>query len=1214
MIDESSFLTLLTRMEDETLDFKAKPYILSKDGDGGIDLVKDVLCMANTPRECSSFIILGVKKHSDGKYDLHGIEDHPDEADLQQQFTARTFPIPSFTYYPLFSNGKSFGVIEIFPQKLGPCVPIKDLPPGLRQYQIYFRRGSKNDIAQPNDVIRIVSWLTETNSLDARLDDVPAWDKYYSAVHGFDPLYGYIMVASPLRDLECEHLSIWNLAPLVAVIDFDPESETEGLLGAVAQEPRPRRSIHKVTKGNSVSLDPARGTYWFFARGLTGRQSSLPEDSWRKWKIQYGQELKRQVEHIAKALLPSPVVCLVIWEDFSSLRYLQSMLDELLSGFGPAIEFVFVAEDTANLQAISAEHNGALISIPPAHMAAGMRLIFDELAQEENGEIRLPSRSGVPIQVQSVDQPWLEEDLTLIHLGIGTIRPDGRKIGEDFLRGQQIEWYELGLHFDVDRDISERLERQIRRDLEANRTVRVNLFHSPGAGGTTLARRIVWNVHRTFPCAVLRRLAPEETTERLYRIASITGLALLLVIDGAVLSDRQVEQLFEELRSRQIPVVLLQVLRRFYAHEARERSFYLPGTLDPVESRRFAEVFSRSAPQKRGALETLASSLESKQRSPFYFGLLVFEREFLALSPYVNARMRDLSPTSRRILTLIALVHHYAQQAIPVQIFANLLGLPRDRPVKLELVMAPGALELLIEPSSGTWRTMHELIAMEILEQELGGADRRLWKQNLSTIVIEFIDICASSAAAPPESLLETLRRALIYRDNVDLTGSEGAAIKRFSHLIDDIPSREGSLEVLKQLVNSYPNEAHFWAHLARFYSLKMKSPNDALVSIEKALALEDEDHLLHHMKGMIFRSCIQDLIETREPIASMASLAADACQCFARARELDPDDEHGYISEVQMLIRLLDYAGQDVGGRVLQYISSPAASPFLREAFEKAEDLLEQVRRNREGESPSSYELNCRASLDSLFGEHEKALQIWDNLLSQKDIYGPPLRRQIVRTYLVRRQREWSKLNPKELKRSVDLLEQNLHEDPYNEKDLRLWIQAVRRPPCTISITAAIERVAYWRSRTGSLEATFYLYVLHSILALEGSVLNRDEAEMMLSECRQLARRRRNRRRSFEWLGLGEGVAALVHQSELGEWQEDIDFWAKPKLLKRITGRIAWIEGPQAGSIEVQNGLEAFFVPGRGHFYKGQAENQAVELYLGFSYDGLRAWDVHKI
>jgi hypothetical protein len=52
---------------------------------------------------------------------------------------------------------------------------------------------------------------------------------------------------------------------------------------------------------------------------------------------------------------------------------------------------------------------------------------------------------------------------------------------------------------------------------------------------------------------------------------------------------------------------------------------------------------------------------------------------------------------------------------------------------------------------------------------------------------------------------------------------------------------------------------------------------------------------------------------------------------------------------------------------------------------------------------------------------------------------------------------------------------------------------------------------------------------------------------------------------------------------------------------------------GPEAGEVEILGGLKAFFVPGRVGLTEERFINRAVELYLGFSYDGLRAWDVRE-
>jgi hypothetical protein len=113
------------------------------------------------------------------------------------------------------------------------------------------------------------------------------------------------------------------------------------------------------------------------------------------------------------------------------------------------------------------------------------------------------------------------------------------------------------------------------------------------------------------------------------------------------------------------------------------------------------------------------------------------------------------------------------------------------------------------------------------------------------------------------------------------------------------------------------------------------------------------------------------------------------------------------------------------------------------------------------------------------------------------------------------------------------------------------------------------------------------------------------------LEECKTLARFRRNRTKSLEWLGPGTGVNRLVHQSRLGEWEKDKEFWENPSLLERVTGRISKIGEPQSGQIEI-HGLSAFFVPAKGNYFRSHDENKAVSFFLGFSYDGLRAWEVH--
>ena len=78
------------------------------------------------------------------------------------------------------------------------------------------------------------------------------------------------------------------------------------------------------------------------------------------------------------------------------------------------------------------------------------------------------------------------------------------------------------------------------------------------------------------------------------------------------------------------------------------------------------------------------------------------------------------------------------------------------------------------------------------------------------------------------------------------------------------------------------------------------------------------------------------------------------------------------------MLIKVLDYAGsRSSTGSVIGYLANKSVDPFMRECLERAEDLLEHVRRNREGEGDNSYERACRAKIDVLFGRHDQALDL---------------------------------------------------------------------------------------------------------------------------------------------------------------------------------------------------------------------------------------------
>jgi len=83
------------------------------------------------------------------------------------------------------------------------------------------------------------------------------------------------------------------------------------------------------------------------------------------------------------------------------------------------------------------------------------------------------------------------------------------------------------------------------------------------------------------------------------------------------------------------------------------------------------------------------------------------------------------------------------------------------------------------------------------------------------------------------------------------------------------------------------------------------------------------------------------------------------------------------------------------------------------------------------------------------------------------------------------------------------------------------------------------------------------------------------------------------------------------VHHHELGDWSTDKGFFTGTEKLSRISGTVSKISSPQAGKIDI-GGLEAFFVP-RSDFISPHDLNVKVECYVGFSYEGPRAWQVER-
>ena len=1178
--------------------------------------------MYNTPREDPAYIVLGVEKRADNSYVVTGIHSHPDGADLVNMFNGWVHPIPHFHYEPARLHSTTIAIIVIPPNPpVGPCLPRRDLPNSrhaiLRQHQLYTRRGSQNAAADDTEQRAIYDWFGEAPrpaTVHAGTSHEDVWNELLEEVHDFGPQYYYGLVSSPLTDSD-DYFSSLGFVDWSFVLDFDSTTDTRGLLSRVRDPLGSRRTVHLLTLGDRVVVTSlTRATYWFCAAGLSGRDATIPSSRAVDWSKKYGQATQQFLAQIATHAAARPIVLIVLWKAEYQLDHLNAILHLAIQFLPDSVRIAIITDgQSTSMQQRAELFDARLFVIPIQQFCLGVRASI-EARVTLSEDRRLPSSSGAEIAVPPNKWAWLSEELQIVHLSEGTRAPDAPDIthpGSGFLRGNEVTWYDLGLQYDVPRTITPTALRRIRDLLGTRRAQRINLRHAPGAGGTTVSRRVIWDLHNEFPCALLLKTAePLHTRDRLAYLAKITERSILLVVDAGAITDRDADLLYEQVAAAHLPVLLLQVIRH-YGRAPSRSTLYVNSQLDQTEAERFIVFLSREVPMQEPALH----STPLQQRTPFLLALVAFGRDFVALGSYVARRLETPTEVQKQCIVIFSMAHYYGQRSVPIQLFAGYLGLSEKKPVTLENLCPSQSFDILVEAERGYWRTVHSIVAEECIRQVLmptiEGADPRAWRYQLSAWCREIVRFCRGRHPEASSEGRDLANRVFVFRGNSELIGSERAGSNQFSMLINDLPSPEARLEVLRALTERFPHEAHLWAHLGRFYSVVLKEYEKAADAIEESISIQPADHVLHHMKGMNLRARLYDRIADRAALEDVAELAKEAAEAFGEARRLRPDDEHGYISEVQMTLRVLDYCGELRGEAPIVAVASAQCPEWIRDCTEKVESLLATVRESRRGEEASVYEEDCRARLGAIYGDYSTALQRWNSLLDRAATYRPSVRRQIVWTYLARKGRDWSALSGKEVGRSIELLEENLREDPDDERNFRLWLRAIRYSEVVPSVETVIEKLSAWHVVSDSVEPAYYLFVMHVLRALEGSRLAAESVGRYLEECRKKTRYRRNRTRSFEWIGTGAGLRRLVHHDSLGMWDRGAQFWSDRSLLDVVDGVVVRIQGPEAGEIEIEGGLRAFYVPGRVDHHSGNAENRRVQFFLGFSYDGLRAWEV---
>lgn len=182
-MDINTLQQRLQSNENKLIDFKECHYFAENGAEidnnkpKTIDFIKDILSMANTPREESAYIVVGIANDKT----IKGVSYQIESRYLHNKFNSKCNIDIKFTVYPLQYEGKDLCIIEIPVVKYPyPCVLKQELKPKFAEpNRVYYRKDDNNTEADQAMIKEINSWL---DKLPTGLTALPNLEPYTKQV------------------------------------------------------------------------------------------------------------------------------------------------------------------------------------------------------------------------------------------------------------------------------------------------------------------------------------------------------------------------------------------------------------------------------------------------------------------------------------------------------------------------------------------------------------------------------------------------------------------------------------------------------------------------------------------------------------------------------------------------------------------------------------------------------------------------------------------------------------------------------------------------------------------------------------------------------------------------------------------------------------------------------------------------------------------------
>nr|DBA21842.1 TPA: hypothetical protein GDO54_012965 [Pyxicephalus adspersus] len=746
----------------------------------------------------------------------------------------------------------------------------------------------------------------------------------------FDDTLQYVLITNRCENHQLQHLTFLKYLKVLCVFDFDAESDINGLhsqcgdyhLTDMYSLQRYASEYGKNRDDIIINLGLFKHTSWIFCNGrknFLGEDPPCDEQSWIKEKTKHFKKAVSLIcENIKKGgfivlfMLFSPVEKPMVkafnefYEGLSGMEYI-TCISECAEYYE---QWAGMAQATCSRTELDQR---SIVGMKLSHVDATVQ----DMIPGKDFNRKLPvSTKGVCVltipkeeKMNSLDILCVNECENTDHKAI-----DPKKLESDFYRGGKISWKHLWLAEQkkcgafIERHACQEVEIMLNGILNEDTVklpvARINIFHQPGSGGSTVARQTLWKNKKKLRCAVVNsRYQAEKVCEHAVQLREYEERDTKNCLPVLLLLEDCAEEYIDELRNILQEAMIHKNVRRAktcFILLACKRS-NIPEQFCAASSTDTVAITHKLRDDEKLLFKNKAQELnESFPSQDLIITFVLMSQEFNEkyLEDFVKNVMEDLDHSSpvTRLIRYVALLNRYVQNSyISLSHCEVLLGIQSyiTQDHRLSQNQDLNSLKEILYQYSTIYP--QSKIALALLE-ETTALNHRFAQQDF----LKFI-------------------KDLFFRRYRKSRGDEVDSL--FSPLIEYVCEVEKDTEMAIQLLQvayeQFNKDAHFAQQLARLHYKKHKF-EEAQKWVGTAKAKLPDDSYILDTEGRLYKEWFsvnhdkyKRNLSSAEEI-ELIDLGLKSMECFRAAqraakREKDTINNSGYLGEVDIGCSLLE-------------------------------------------------------------------------------------------------------------------------------------------------------------------------------------------------------------------------------------------------------------------------------------------------------------------